>query len=146
MITASLPDASPDVHLFDTEFGPHALLADASQVFALDEETREELLRAAGLGPGAVREAIGLSRPLSTAMAAPRDPPLRSLSLAVAQACNLGCTYCYAQEGSFGGKAKEMAWRTAETAVRRLFADAERETRSISRSWGRAACGARIAP
>ncbi|WGS19495.1 MULTISPECIES: radical SAM protein [unclassified Bradyrhizobium] len=126
MITASLPDASPDVHLFDTEFGPHALLADASQVFALDEETREELLRAAGLGPGAVREAIGLSRPLSTAMAAPRDPPLRSLSLAVAQACNLGCTYCYAQEGSFGGKAKEMAWRTAETAVRRLFADAER--------------------
>jgi len=127
MIAASLSDTtSPDVHLFDTEFGPHALLADASQVFALDEETRQELLRAAGLGPGAVREAMGLSRPLARPMTAPRDPPLRSLSLAVAQACNLGCTYCYAQEGGFGGKAKEMAWRTAETAVRRLFADAER--------------------
>ncbi len=58
-------------------------------------------------------------------MEAPRDPPLRSLSLAVAQSCNLGCSYCYAQEGSFGGKASEMAWRTAETAVRRLFAEAD---------------------
>lgn len=124
MIAARFADASPDVHLFDTEFGPHALLADASQVFAIDDETREELKRAAGLGGGAVREALGLSRPLASAMEAPRDPPLRSLSLAVAQSCNLGCTYCYAQEGSFGGKAREMAWRTAETAVRRLFAEA----------------------
>jgi uncharacterized protein len=125
MTVARFPDTSPDVHLFDTEFGPHALLADASQVFALDDETREELKRAAGLGAGAMREALGLSLPLASAMEAPCDPPLRSLSLAVAQSCNLGCTYCYAQEGSFGGKAKEMAWRTAETAVRRLFADAE---------------------
>jgi uncharacterized protein len=125
MIVARCSDTSPDVHLFETEFGPHALLADASQVFALDEAARKELQRAAGLGPGAVREAIGLSRPLASAMEAPRDPPLRSLSLAVAQSCNLGCSYCYAQEGGFGGKAKEMAWRTAETAVRRLFADAE---------------------
>jgi uncharacterized protein len=124
MSIARFPDASPEVHLFDTEFGPHALLADASQVFALDEATTEELKRAAGLGPGAAREALGLPRSLASVMEAPRDPPLRSLSLAVAQSCNLGCSYCYAQEGSFGGKAKEMAWRTAETAVRRLFADA----------------------
>jgi len=124
MTVARLLQASPDVHLFDTEFGPHALVADASQVFALDEEAAEELKRAAGLGGGAVREVLGLTRPLASAMEAPRDPPLRSLSLAVAQSCNLGCSYCYAQEGSFGGKAREMAWRTAETAVRRLFAEA----------------------
>ncbi|MBV9460486.1 MAG: SPASM domain-containing protein [Bradyrhizobium sp.] len=124
MIVARVSEVSSDVHLFDTEFGPHALLADASQVFALDAEAREELARAAGVGPGAVREVLGLSRRLASAMEAPRDPPLRSLSLAVAQSCNLGCTYCYAQEGSFGGKAREMAWRTAETAVRRLFAEA----------------------
>ena len=30
------------------------------------------------------------------------SPPLRALSLAVAQTCNLGCTYCYAQQGHFG--------------------------------------------
>jgi uncharacterized protein len=124
MIVARASEVSPDVHLFDTEFGPHALLADASQVFALDEKAAEELARAAGLGAEAVRETLGLSRALASAMEAPRDPPLRSLSLAVAQSCNLGCTYCYAQEGSFGGKAREMAWRTAETAVRRLFAEA----------------------
>jgi uncharacterized protein len=125
MTAVRFSDLSPDVHLFDTEFGPHALLADASQVFSLDDETRQELKRAAGLGAGAVREALGLSRPLAAVMEAPLDPPLRSLSLAVAQSCNLGCTYCYAQEGGFGGDPKQMAWRTAETAVRRLFADAK---------------------
>ena len=72
MIVTHAPDASPYVHLFDTEFGPHALLADASQVFALDDETREELKRAAGLGPGAAREALGLPRALAAAMEAPR--------------------------------------------------------------------------
>ena len=34
------------------------------------------------------------------------SPPLHALSLAVAQKCNLGCTYCYASQGSFGGPAK----------------------------------------
>ena len=29
-------------------------------------------------------------------------PPLHAISLAVAQKCNLGCTYCYAQQGDFG--------------------------------------------
>jgi len=45
--------------------------------------------------------------------------PMRphALSLAVAQKCNLGCTYCYAQQGAFGGQAKEMPLETACAAV-----------------------------
>ena len=31
-----------------------------------------------------------------------------SLSLNVAQACNLSCSYCYADEGRFGGPARMM--------------------------------------
>ena len=50
------------------------------------------------------------------------DPPLRALSLAVAERCNLGCTYCYADGGSFGGPARDMPWEVAEASVRRLFA------------------------
>jgi uncharacterized protein len=42
----------------------------------------------------------------------------------VAQKCNLGCTYCYAQEGDFGGLAKDMPAEVALAAVERLFAGA----------------------
>ena len=52
------------------------------------------------------------------------QPPLKALSLAVAQKCNLGGTYCYAQEGSFGGFAKNMSWEVAKVAVERLFEEA----------------------
>jgi uncharacterized protein len=118
---------SPEFHLFETEFGLHVLVADASRVFAIAPELASEIERAAGQGRDAARRALlalGLSGRALTAMEPPRDPPLRSLSLAVAQACNLGCTYCYAQEGTFGGKAKAMPWTVAEAAVRRLTAEA----------------------
>jgi uncharacterized protein len=51
------------------------------------------------------------------------SPPLRALSLAVAQKCNLGCTYCYAQQGQFGGAAKNMPLEVALDAVALLFRD-----------------------
>jgi uncharacterized protein len=46
---------------------------------------------------------------------------VRSLSLAVAQKCNLACTYCYAQEGSFGSEPKSMEYDAAVRAVELLF-------------------------
>jgi len=49
--------------------------------------------------------------------------PVHALSLAVAQTCNLGCSYCYAQEGDFGGAAKNMPESVALAAVDRLLAD-----------------------
>jgi uncharacterized protein len=52
-------------------------------------------------------------------------PPLHALSLAIAQKCNLGCTYCYAQQGEFGGDAKNMPQETADRAVDLLVAGAE---------------------
>jgi uncharacterized protein len=48
---------------------------------------------------------------------------VRALSLAVAQKCNLGCTYCYAQGGSFGGPATSMELQTALDSVDLLFSD-----------------------
>ena len=53
----------------------------------------------------------------------PHQPPVRALSLAVAQKCNLGCTYCYAQGGSFGGPATSMELDTALASVDLLFSD-----------------------
>jgi uncharacterized protein len=48
------------------------------------------------------------------------DEP-RSLSLNVAQACNLGCGYCYADKGQFGGRARLMARDVAIAAIDRLI-------------------------
>lgn len=49
--------------------------------------------------------------------------PVRALSLAVAQKCNLGCTYCYAQEGSFGASPKSMPLDVALRSVELLLRD-----------------------
>src|SRR5262249_25932113 len=117
-----------DFHLFHTAEGPHLLLVDGSQLFRIDDNLSRRLTAAAARGEQAVRAELaehGLGRrrfigddPLS-------GPPLRALSLAVAERCNLGCTYCYAQGGSFGGPARNMPWEVAQAAVQRLFAEAK---------------------
>ena len=52
-------------------------------------------------------------------------PPLFSLSLNVAQTCNMGCSYCYADEGKFGGSDRLMSLAVAQQAVDRLIAESE---------------------
>src|SRR5271166_4111301 len=118
----------PDVQLVDTSAGPHAFVVNGSQIYGLAAKAAETLQQ--GLA-SSDREAVdrlliqfGITlspliddRPLAS-------PPLRSLSLAVAQKCNLGCTYCYAQQGAFGGEAKNMALETANRAVDLLLAQA----------------------
>jgi uncharacterized protein len=47
-----------------------------------------------------------------------------SLSLNVAQACNLSCSYCYADEGRFGGSARMMEPDLALAAIDRLVTGA----------------------
>ena len=115
------PDA--DIHLFETEFGTHLLMVDGSRVYGLPSEIAEELKN---VGPDAyeIIARHGLSAPPYIGKEALRDPPVRAISLAIAQKCNLGCVYCYAQQGSFGGKAKSMDRKTALSAVDRVVADA----------------------
>jgi uncharacterized protein len=47
------------------------------------------------------------------------------VSLNVAQACNMGCGYCYADAGRFGGRARLMTREVAELTVDRLIAESE---------------------
>ena len=115
---------SPGAHL--VELGERALLLvpDGSRVYDVDAETaaaldaarRDGTPRRAAVRAGAGRAGVRRRRAVSA-------PPVRALSLAVAQKCNLGCTYCYAQQGSFGGAA-EAACRcdTALAAVDLLLA------------------------
>jgi len=56
-------------------------------------------------------------------MEAPESMPVRSLSLAVAQKCNLACTYCYAQQGAFGEEPRSMSREVALQSVDLLFSE-----------------------
>ncbi|MEM6436296.1 MAG: radical SAM protein [Cyanobacteria bacterium P01_D01_bin.115] len=121
----------PQIHLFETEYGPHALMADGSQVYAVAPELVAAIEGLAAPDSAQVNELLatsGLASETSVFMADLNpltNPPLRALSLAIAQKCNLGCTYCYAQAGDFGDVAKSMSWEVAEAAVKRLFEDTQ---------------------
>jgi uncharacterized protein len=120
---------TPQIHLIESPAGGHLFVADGSRLFGADadlfatygaafeqggSDAIDELLRRAGLvGPPFIDDS-----PLSS-------PPLRALSLAIAQKCNLGCTYCYAQQGEFGGTAKNMLLADALRAVDLLVGTAE---------------------
>jgi uncharacterized protein len=119
-MSASAPRV-PQAHLIETALGKHLFVADGSRLFDSDAslfagfksamsdgraEEIDELLKQVGLSGPPLIDDIPLA-----------PPPIHALSLAVAQKCNLGCTYCYAQQGEFGGAAKDMPLEVAEQAV-----------------------------
>jgi uncharacterized protein len=123
----ALPRASKDFYLFDTADGPHLLVVDGSQIFKIDGYLAGQLAQA-GSDDGTARRVLteyglGLKRFIDNEPLV--DPPVRALSLAVAERCNLGCTYCYAEGGSFGHGPRDMTWEIAEASIHRLFAEAK---------------------
>lgn len=91
---------------------PHEATDLLASIEAGDADATDRALIRLGLdAPPAIDD-----RPLS-------QPPLRAISLAIAQKCNLGCTYCYAQQGQFGGAAKDMSLETACRAIDLLLKD-----------------------
>jgi uncharacterized protein len=113
----------PDFRLFDTEFGYHLFMVNGSRVYSIPEELVEELRLVQRRTPDEILQTYGLTAAPYIDDEAPRDPPVRAISLAVAQSCNLGCVYCYAQQGSFGGDAKAMDRITALSAIDLLLAE-----------------------
>jgi uncharacterized protein len=119
-MVASVP-RSPDAHLLETAAGGHVFVPDGSRLFDADAQLFARFAAAIDGGhAGALLDEIGLrgvpfveDEPLS-------DPPIHAISLAIAQKCNLGCTYCYAQQGEFGGTAKNMTREVAQQAVELL--------------------------
>lgn len=126
LFTVSRP-RTRGVHLLSEAGARHLLVVDGSRLFDVDEEAFAALDAAAEAGDDAqvrrLLEALGVDAPPFV-----RDEPLESaevaaISLAVAQKCNLGCTYCYAQEGDFGGRAKNMPLEVALRSVDLLLAN-----------------------
>jgi uncharacterized protein len=121
------PVEGKDFYLFHTTDGPHLLVVDGSQIFKIGDDLGRAVAAASAQGEEAARallagHGLGLARFIGDEPII--DPPMRALSLAVAERCNLGCTYCYAEGGSFGGPSREMPWEVAQASVQRLFAEA----------------------
>lgn len=66
---------------------------------------------------------LGLDAPEYITNEPLQSPPLHALSLAIAQKCNMGCTYCYADQGDFGGPTKNMSLETTFKAIDLLLRD-----------------------
>jgi uncharacterized protein len=120
-----------ELRVFESAHGMHLFVADGSRVYDIDEDAAREIRRACsahdavGVDPG-FWASLGLwDAPQRITNAAPPLPNVRSISLNVAQACNMGCTYCYADEGRFGGKPRTMELAVAEAAIDRLIAESD---------------------
>ncbi len=119
------PLAAPtQAHCFSTAHGHHALLVNGSRIYDVPDSLASQLMEAARLeGPAGERQllaSLGLDQP--DVIGEHIDTPaVNAIALAVSQHCNLGCGYCYAEGGSFGGDAKHMPWDVARAAVDRLL-------------------------
>ncbi len=113
------------VHFFDTGHGDHMLAVDGSRVFDVPEGTADQFATMDKRSQSAFLRSMGLDGTPFIDDTPPQSMPVRSLSLAVAQKCNLACTYCYAAGGEFGGPARNMEWEVAKASVDRLVAEAE---------------------
>jgi uncharacterized protein len=111
----------PELHLLDGQTDPQLLVVNGTRLYDLSVDTAARVRRAIEAGDAAALERLmtdlGLDAPAAIDDRPLEDPPIHALSLAVAQKCNLGCTYCYAQQGSFGGSPKSMSEETACRAI-----------------------------
>jgi len=119
---------------FASETGQHLFFVAGSRIFDVDNETAEAVEAALGLDnadllPATVRHLLD-GRP-ATPQPLARAPAIASLSLNLMQACNMGCGYCYAEQGGFGGPTKAMAADVARRSVDRLLKSLPRGRRAV---------------
>jgi uncharacterized protein len=112
----------PSLHLLDGD-RPLAFVVEGSLLFGLEPTAFASIHD----NPTAQQELVNSlrirNRDSSPIPSVPLPSP-NSISLNIAQSCNLSCSYCYADEGRFGGRASMMSLETAFASIDRLFAEA----------------------
>jgi len=126
LIQQSAP-RSPQAHW--QYLGDHGqlLVVNGTRIYEVSLPVLEQFEAASARGDEAVHSLLqqyGLFAPDLIGDEPIDEPPLRAISLAIAQQCNLGCSYCYAGQGEFGGTAKRMSVDTARRAVQLLLSEA----------------------
>ena len=110
--TASGGGAPPWFHLVPGS-RPLVWLVGGSQLFAVDPSDFEQL----AAGDQAALDALSAVTVAAPAWESEVPEPPAAMALALAQSCNLSCSYCYADEGQFGGRSRRMPVDVARRAV-----------------------------
>jgi len=120
---------------FSSAAGQHLFIVGGSRIYDIGDDTAkllERALRLDGVERIPLEIAALLDRNNAHPPMAPAKPPkITALSLNIAQSCNMGCGYCYAEQGTFGGAKKVMSVETARASVDRLLKWAPAESRVI---------------
>jgi uncharacterized protein len=116
----------PRVHLLNG-LPPLVFLVEGSRLFEVEPDFFAEL---ASESPDAEARLFDMAKGWPQASDRSLQPPT-AITLNVAQSCNLSCTYCYADEGKFGGHATMMSHETACAAIDRLLEGATERRVSI---------------
>jgi uncharacterized protein len=117
------------LHLFEAEDSVHTLVVEGSRIYRLKPEAAHQLGGAVASGDEGVIDdtltALGIRAASWIGDDPPAVPAVKALSLAVAQKCNLGCVYCYAQGGDFGATPRSMSEEVARASVELLLSGAK---------------------
>lgn len=118
---------SPQVHLVPGGQGSQLFVANGSRLYnispAIETRIRHLLDQQDEAGITAELVSLGLDAPALITDEPLQSPKLYALSLAIAQKCNMGCAYCYADQGDFGGPMKNMTLDTAKQSIDLLLKD-----------------------
>lgn len=117
-----------ELHLFQSTTGFHVFVVDGSRIYDLPMEAVAQIQKS-GLDKNpnsGVLELFSQHELPRYIGAQPLEPPLlASISLNVAQACNMSCGYCYADTGKFGGHARMMSIEVAKASIDRLIIESD---------------------
>jgi uncharacterized protein len=127
MIVPQSRPRSAKAHLIKGGQSTQIFIPNGSRLYTISQEVEQKLasLMDKKDDKGLQKELIllGLDAPEYITDEPLQSPPLHALSLAIAQKCNMGCTYCYADQGDFGGPTKNMSLETAFKAIDLLLKD-----------------------
>jgi uncharacterized protein len=115
---------SPQGYIFETKIGKYLFIISGSRIYRLNESLAYSFEQALYYEDHSRVEFLLKKYMLGEIFS--NAPPnkfktVHSISLAVAQKCNLGCTYCYAQNGQFGGTPKNMPQNVALKAIKNVI-------------------------
>lgn len=127
MIVPQSTPRSAKAHLIKGGQSTQIFIPNGSRLYTISQEVEQKIASLMdkkdekGLQNELIR--LGLDAPEYITDEPLQSPPLHALSLAIAQKCNMGCTYCYADQGDFGGPTKNMSLETAFKAIYLLLKD-----------------------
>ncbi|PSL48021.1 uncharacterized protein CLV51_102881 [Chitinophaga niastensis] len=122
----SLPGSS-QIHIVPSTGNTQLFVSNGSRLHKISEAVEQRLLQLITQQDEAAINieliALGLDTTPLIDDVPLKSPGIYALSLAIAQKCNMGCTYCYADQGDFGGPAKNMQIDTAKKSIDLLLKD-----------------------